>query len=186
MKPFKNILRAWLPFAVVISAFCGLTYAAVQQSFRQGANDPQVQMAEDAALSLANGADPSALVPPGTAQAAHSLTPFLIVYDPDGKILAASVELDGKTPGLPAGVLESTRGMGENRVTWQPRAGVRIAAVIVANDAGFVLAGRSLREAEARTGQLTRLTGAAWILSLAAALAAVAFGEFLLTDRKPG
>ena len=50
MNKSKNIFRVWAPFAVVICAFSGLAYITVQQSERQGANDPQIQMAEDAAL----------------------------------------------------------------------------------------------------------------------------------------
>ena len=37
----KTIFKVWLPFAVVISAFCMLVYASVQQVYRQDANDPQ-------------------------------------------------------------------------------------------------------------------------------------------------
>ena len=45
--------------------------------------------------------------------------------------------LDGQTPQLPNGVLDSTRELSENRITWQPRDGVRIAAVIVSYEDGY-------------------------------------------------
>ena len=56
MRRLRNIFRGWLPFAVVVTAFCALAYATVQQSLRQAANDPQIQMAEDTAASLNGGA----------------------------------------------------------------------------------------------------------------------------------
>jgi hypothetical protein len=57
----------------------------------------------------------------------------------------------------------------EDRITWEPRAGVRIAAVIVSfkgRAAGYVLAGRLLTEVEKREGALFWQFFTAWILSL--------------------
>jgi hypothetical protein len=48
MNKLKNIFRVWTPFALVIFAFSGLAYITVQQSERQAANDPQIQMLEEA------------------------------------------------------------------------------------------------------------------------------------------
>lgn len=184
MQRIKTIFRIWLPFVVVITAFCALGYTSVQQAYRQGANDPQIQMAEDAAAALTNGGSADAVVPANRVSLDQSLAPFLIVYDAKGTVLASSVTLDGQTPGLPDGVLDSAKQMGEDRITWQPRDGVRIAAVIVPYQNGFVLAGRSLREVEARVDQLTTFTGLAWLLALAATLAVIAFGEFFLAEKK--
>jgi hypothetical protein len=178
MNRLKNIFKTWLPFAVVVTAFCALTYAAVQQSFRQNANDPQIQIAEDTADALAEGKNVETVVPADKVSVSKSLAPFLIVYDAKGNMVASSVVLDGKTPELPDGVLDSTKGLGENRVTWQPRDGVRIAAVIVSYKDGYVLAGRSLREVEIRANQLTTFTGITWVLALIATLAVITFGEF--------
>jgi hypothetical protein len=55
MRRVKGILRQWLPIVVVITALSGLVYVAVQQALRQDANDPQIQMAQDAAETLARG-----------------------------------------------------------------------------------------------------------------------------------
>ena len=184
MQRIKTIFRIWLPFVVAISAFCALGYTSVQQAYRQGANDPQIQMAEDAVATLANGGSADAVVPVNQVPVDQSLTPFLIVYDAKGIVLASSATLDGQTPDLPDGVLDSAKQMGEDRITWQPRDGVRIAAVIVPYQNGFVLAGRSLREVESRVDQLTTFTGLAWLLALAATLAVIAFGEFFLAEKK--
>jgi hypothetical protein len=184
MKKIKNILGIWLPFAVVITAFCALAYASVQQAYRQGANDPQIQMAEDAADALAGGISVDAIVPVSKVSVAKSLAPFLIVYNERGKVISSSVVLDGQTPELPSGVLDSTKQLGENRVTWQPREGVRIAAVIVSYQNGFVLAGRNLREVEIRETQVTQFAGLTWILAIIATLVVIAFGEYFLTEKK--
>ncbi len=187
MQRILNILRVWLPIAIVTAAFCGLAYLTVQQSLRQGANDPQIQMAEDAAAALVQGQNAEALTPASTVDIAQSLAPFMIIYDDAGNVLASSASLHGATPNLPTGVLDYTLTKGEDRVTWQPEAGVRIAAVVVRHEGeqpGFVLAGRNMREVEARETQTEQLAGLAMLVTLAASFAAIAFGEFFLKGKK--
>jgi hypothetical protein len=183
MSRFKSILKAWLPFAVTISAFCLLVYAAVQQAYRQSADDPQIQLANDAADALADGHSAQALVPAIKISVNKSLAPFLIIYDTNGHEVASSGSLDGQTPALPNGVLDSTKQLGENRISWQPRNGVRIATVIVSYKDGFVLAGRNMREIEQREAQVSMFAGITWILAMLGTLAAIIFGEFFLTER---
>ena len=48
----RRALAFFLPVAVLATLTCGLIYAEVQQDQRSGANDPQVQLAEDAAARL--------------------------------------------------------------------------------------------------------------------------------------
>ena len=183
MNRVKSIFRHWLPLAVVIVAMCGLVYLAVQQDLRLGGNEPQVQMAEDAAAALASGDAALTVVPSGKVDLASSLAPFLIVYDDAGNILASSATLGGQTPSLPAGVFDYTRTNGEDRITWQPAPGVRIAAVVTRFEGPqpeFVLAGRSLREVEKRIDLLGLQVGAALIAALAASLVAVVFVELIL------
>jgi hypothetical protein len=184
MTKLKTVFKIWLPFAVTITAFCALTYATVQQSYRQNANDPQVQMAQDAADAIVDGKGAETIVPSDKVSVAKSLAPFLIAFDREGNIIASSVILDGQTPELPDGVLESTKELGENRITWQPRSDVRIASVIVSYEDGYVLAGRNMREVEARGAQLTTFAGITWALALLASLVVVAFGEYFLSEKK--
>lgn len=184
MNKLKRIFKIWLPFAVTVTAFCALTYAAIQQSYRQNADDPQIQMAADAADALAGGTSIEAIVPVSRVSVAKSLAPFFVVYDGSANIIASSVMLDGQTPELPGGVLDSAKQSGENRVTWQPKEGVRIAAVIVPYEDGYVLAGRNLREVELREAQLTTFTGITWVLAMLATLAVITFGEYFLSENK--
>ena len=159
----------WLPLAFCLTVLAGLVYAAVQQSYRQGANDPQIQMAEDAAAQLEAGQQPATVAGSTTVDMARSLAPFLIVYDEAGKVLAASVQLNGSVPAIPPGVLLAAEQSGENRLTWQPQQGVRNTAVVThygGSHPGFVLAGRSLREVENRVDKLTQIVGLAWVVGL--------------------
>jgi hypothetical protein len=148
----KTILKYWLLTAIIISGLFVIMYGLAQQVERLGADDPQIQMAEDAAARLANGASPQQVVPTEKVDIATSLAPYLIVFDRDGKPLASSAELNGGTPTIPSGIFESVKQQGEDRISWQPQSGVRSAIVVtqIKGGAGFVLAGRSLREVEKR------------------------------------
>ncbi len=166
---------AWLPLAVAFTGLTGLVYLVAQQNLRLGANEPQIQLAEDAATRLAAGVDPADVVAKGNVNVASSLSPFITVYDAARKIAASNARLDGQTPDLPAGVLDYTLAHGRDRVTWQPRTGVRQAIVAVyfhGRKTGFVVAGRSLREVEKRVDTLGAIVGAAWLVILLASLAA--------------
>lgn len=182
-----NIIKIWLPIAIVTTALCALVYVVVQQSLRQGANDPQIQIAEDAAAALTSGQTTQAVVPTTTVDVARSLAPFVMVFDSTGKVVASSGQLHGQPPNLPFGVLDNAMENGEDRVTWQPEAGVRIASVAVpygaGSVAGYVLAGRSLREVEDRESQAQFYAGVVWVAAMLATLATVALGELLLGGR---
>jgi hypothetical protein len=111
----------------------------------------------------------------------------MAVYSDTGEPLASSGRLHGAFPLLPSGVFDYTRQNGEDRVSWQPESGVRIAAVVVAYGGaqpGFVLAGRSLREVEIRESQVEQITAIAWLVTLAGSLVVVAGCEFIFSDKK--
>jgi len=130
-----------------------LVYLAVQQSLRQGANDPQIQMAEDAATQLQTSTSTENVIPSGVVNINQSLAPYLVIYDAAGNPIAGNGLLNGMLPGLPAGVFSYTRANGEDRFTWQPAAEIRQAVVIVEvpnGDGEFAMAARSLREVEVR------------------------------------
>jgi hypothetical protein len=187
MDKLKNILRHWIPLAVAITALCGLVYLVVQQELRQTANDPQIQIAEDAALAMENGAPVNSRLPADKVAIEKSLSPFVIVFDDRGEVIASSATLHGGTPQLPPGILDYVRTHGEDRVTWQPEPGVRIAAVVVrftGAQPGFVLAGRSLREVEIREDNAQLEAGIVWGFTLAASLVACALGEWILGSKR--
>jgi hypothetical protein len=181
-----NLKRAffkWLPFAAVVTALCGLTYVSVQQSLRQAADDPQIQLAEDGSAALERGTSPAALTAGPPVEFSTSLAPFVMVFDRAGRLVASSGSLHGQLPDFPLGVLQAAQGRGEARVTWQPAAGVRVAAVAVPYSGGYVVSGRNLREVEAREGRIELLAGLAWLVAAAGTFIVIALVEALAADR---
>ena len=161
-------------------------YAIPQQVLRQGLNDPQIQLADDLVVRLEQGAAPVEAVPAGSVDMARSLAPFVIAYDEQGHPLASQAQLNGGIPAPPKGVFDYVRQHGEERVSWQPilgnARGVRIAAVVQrvgGAHPGFALAGRNMREVEAREDQVGQMAGLTWIGMMGLILAGTAvFGWY--------
>lgn len=180
-----KIIRRWISLAFLATALCGLVYLAVQQSLRQGANDPQIQMAEDAAAQLiqspvdiGTSSTLGDIIPAGTVNINESLAPYLVVYDASGNPVAGNGILDGALPNLPSGVFSYVTTYGEDRFTWQPAPGIRQAVVVVpvAESSpnvfnGFTMAGRSLREVEIREENAQFETATVWLFTLGGLLA---------------
>ena len=166
-------------------------YAIPQHVLRSGLNDPQIQMAGDLAATLdrfgvTDGLAQGALLKSsagGDVDMARSLSPFLIVFNDAGQLLGSNAQLDGQTPTPPKGVFDYVRQHAEERVTWQPRHDVRIAAVVVrvhGSQPGFVLAGRNMREVEARIGDVQTMAGLTWLGMLGLILiGSIAFGIYM-------
>lgn len=177
----KKFLAYSLALAFIITVIFGTIYAVAQQSLREGANDPQIELAEDTSAQINRNVDYRRFI---TSQVdiATSLLPFTIVYDTAGNELASSALLDGTTPVVPRGVL--THAKPQNRVTWEPRQGVRIAAVVQANKNGYVLSGRNMREVESREGNALALSAFGWLLSEAALASFVVYKFRFANPRK--
>src|SRR5580658_10504829 len=148
-KPMLSTFKSQLPLSVAILSIYGVMHLAIQQYIRQSANEIPVQYAMDTRDKLEKG------IPPGQCIAGidktdmqKSLSPFVIIYDNHGVVKASSTSLNGSYPAPPPGVFEVAEQRHENRISWQPRPGVRNATVILPytiNSAeGYVLAGRSL------------------------------------------
>lgn len=149
-------IHIFIPLAVVLTFMAVATFGVGQYILRQSANDPQVQIAEDAVISLGALTEPPR-TPPQKVDMVKSLAPYLVLYNDRGQAVVGNVQLDGKIPVPPRGVLEYVRKNKRETVTWEPRKGVRHAVVVMRVDGerpGFVLAGRSLRETEKRIRQL--------------------------------
>lgn len=177
-----SIIKSWLPLAVAITLLSLMIYIVAQQVYRHSADDPQIQMAEDAAVALASGIPASSIVGDNSIDMASSLSPYLIVFDETGAPVASSITLDGKTPLPPAGVLDYTKAHKQDRITWQPRPGLRHAAIMVyfnGKQSGYVLAGRSMREVENRIGKLGQGVLLGWVVTLFCTLAIVIMLEFV-------
>ena len=178
MPALKSVVWSLLPMLILVTGLCGLVEVVVQQSYRQGANDPQIELAQDAAKLLTLGVPASTIVPGASRiNIDSSLSPWLALYDVHGAPVASSAFLHNTVPSIPEGIFTSVSQHGEDRVTWQPEPGVRQAIVVVgAADKGYAVAGRNLREVEDRESQLGYSVLAAWAVLMVGIVAATYWG----------
>ncbi len=164
-----SLLGAHFLAMALVSIFFLLLYTTVQQCYRMQANDPQIQVAGDLAHRLgAHIPIPAGLVP-DSIDLDQGAGLFLEFYDGRDHPVFSTATLGGRVPVLPSGVLGAARKQGEDRITWEPRRGVRLATVVryTGNPrTPFVVAGRSLRDTEDRIGNLGLMVLLGWLLSL--------------------
>ena len=167
-KISQNTFISFLPFAVVTTFLSFLIFVVVQQNIRLSTNDQIAQIAEDTAGRIAPQNSIPSDFPTVKIDIARSLSTYVIVYDANKKIIGSTGSLDGNNPDIPVGVLNAAHS-DENRVTWQPRKGIRSAIVAVyfkGKSEGFVVAGKSLREVEKREELLQTQVGIGWLFTL--------------------
>ena len=162
-----SFLNYFLVMAI-ISIIYGVIYVSVQQSYRTGANDPQIQIAHDMATKLQQ-AKPVDNFFSDTIDITKSLSAIAVLYDKNGNPIRSSGFLNGKMPIMPEGVFKYAKAHGEYSVTWQPQSNVRMAMVIVSSNAspiGFVASGRSLSEVEVREANLVTIVFLGWVICI--------------------
>jgi sensor histidine kinase regulating citrate/malate metabolism len=171
----------------IATMLTGLIYVTVQQNYRTGANDPQIQVAKDIKAKLQRGMALDVLWP-DSIEIQSSLGLFILLYDAHGQPLRGSALLDGKFPQMPAGVFDFVKNQGEERVTWQPRAAVRMAMVVLRGNfspVGYIAVGRSLAEVEIREKDLRYTTLVCWLLMMATLIVIGAIHYRILKRQKP-
>jgi hypothetical protein len=171
--------------AIILTVWGFAAAITFQQLLRRGADQPQIQMAENYSSRIARIAKtlPGGLaayrLPIDRIDASSSLESFVILYDAEGKALHSTGYINGAVPLPPAGVFAYLRTHPTDKFTWQPQSGLRIAAVAQRIDGpqpGFILVGRSLAVVQQQENQLRRGTFITW-LSL---MALLIFGAILL------
>ncbi|KKQ93960.1 MAG: hypothetical protein UT66_C0018G0027 [candidate division CPR2 bacterium GW2011_GWC1_39_9] len=166
LKKYTNII----PLIGVSTLLCGIIFVAVWQNYRQGANDPQIQNVNAIADALKENKDNPPESPTERIDLSSNPSEFTIVYDSNKKMIYSNAALDGKDPVIPEGFLDTAKKKGENRVTWQPKKGVRLATVVKyynGSASGYVIAGKSLKETENRIKSLALIIGAGWLATIA-------------------
>lgn len=159
-------IKAWIPLAIVITALSLLVYGALQQDLRLSSNDPQIRIAEDLRQDLNSGKKLEEALLSKNVDISKSLSEFAIVFDDNNNPTLSQASLDGKIPTPPKGVFDFVRTHEQDRFTWEPKPGVRVAAVVIKYNQGFVLAGRSIREVEKREDWIFKITGITWLGTL--------------------
>ena len=165
----SSIVTSHFVIAVIVTVLSVMIYATVQQSYRSGANDPQLQIAKDLVAALNNGRSIDHLLPNDGIEISESLSAFVVLYDNNGEPIRSTGMLDGQLPKIPKGVFDFTKKNKEDVLSWQPRKGVRMAMVVEAvqsSDIGFIAAGRSLEEVEKREHDLTIMVFIGWLICI--------------------
>jgi hypothetical protein len=166
LKNWPLFVRVWLVLAFITTILSLLVYTSVQQVYRQSANDPQIEIASNVVDGLNLAVTPDKIIGNANFDLGKSLSPVVIIYDDSKKVLASAGKLDGSVPTPPQGVFDHVTVDHQNRLTWQPKPGVRLATIIAKYDKGYVLVSRSLRETEDRVQKLGTMVGLAWIISI--------------------
>jgi hypothetical protein len=159
----------YLAAAALVTIIMLLIYATVQQTYRSGLDDPQIQLTRDISAKLQQGRTIESIVATDSIDISKSLSAFVVLYDVNGKAIYSNARLDSKLPQVPMGLFDIVEKNGEHRVTWQPRKAVRMAMVIVKTTVSpgmFVAAGRSMAEVEQRTGQMRTMVFIVWLICL--------------------
>lgn len=182
-----QLFGVWLILAIMITGAVGFPTVAIQQTYRQNANDPQVEITQEVAAAIQKGIPRDQIVgPTGSVDMSTSLSPFIAIYDENAKVVGASGKLNNENPVPPSGAFDTAKQKGQIRFTWQPQPGVRVAAVmqeVKGDKTTFVLAGRSLREVEQREKQLTQMAGLTWLALMLLSLFLVWFINMLTLTR---
>ena len=101
-----------------------------------------------------------------------------MIYNAQGKPLASNGVLDGNIPNLPTGVFDVAKNNSRNVISWKPNNDLRVALVVVPYNGGFVAAGRSLKEAEIRVGNLNKIIAVFWVVAM------LVIGGILMVNKK--
>ena len=155
--------------AAIVTIITGVIYATVQQTYRSGANDPQLQIAGDISNKLKTGGIIGKWFNEDTVEISQSLSVFNTLYNDKNEPVVSTGVLNGKLPFLPKGVFDLAKKKGENVFTWQPQNGVRVAVIlksISSSSYSFVAVGRSLYEVERREENLRWMILISWLLCM--------------------
>ena len=167
----KTSIRYWLAVTGSCTLVLITAYAMVQQSTRQSANDLPIATAQTIKNALESGTAPTDVVSINKIDPSSNNNVFVIVTDSSRHVLASSVTLDSQTPLPPDGVFQYTSAHGTDRLTWQPKTGVRIALFTSTYGSspnnGFIITGQSLKPFEDRTSTYGNLAIIAWFAILA-------------------
>ncbi len=159
--PAPAIRNKVILFILGLTLVYGMTFLGIAGLLRTNANQPQIDLAGVAVADITSGSPVFSVIPQTVVDFSQSLEPFMIIYDGTGSPLTGNGSMNGQVPSPSLEVLQKSSAHGESQITWQPRNGVRIAAVIrpiAGSISGYILTGRSLQEVEQKTDRLLIIT----------------------------
>jgi hypothetical protein len=172
----------YLASAALVTVVMLLIYATVQQTYRTGLDDPQIQLTRDISTKLQQGRTIESIVTTDSIDISKSLSAFVVLYDANGKAIYSNARLDSKLPQVSKGLFDIVEKNAEHRVTWQPRKAVRMAMVIVKTNVSpgmYVAAGRSMTEVEQRVKQMSTFVLIAWLICLVIIVMTALLNQFV-------
>ena len=112
----NKLISTAFPIFIAGTIIMLVAYVAIQQSYRQTADDPQIELAEDAAAALSGGDPINALLAndPKT-DMSRSLSPFMMIFDDAGRLVNSTAYFNnvaspaGVPPTPPSGVFDFVR-----------------------------------------------------------------------------
>ena len=165
-KPLRNL---WLIVVVAATLLIMTLYGVAQHIIRVSANFTPAELAisasnqMDAGTPIQNIVDASKPI-----DLAVSQSSFVQIYSPDAKPVIGTGLLNGQLAVPPAGIFEYVKSHGEERFSWEPSRGLRIAAVMryaAGSQPGYVLAGVSLAEPEKLESSVAMLCVIGWLVT---------------------
>lgn len=157
--------------AIIITGIMLCLYAAVQQTYRSSANDPQLQIARD----ISTDETKYNLFSNDHVELTKSLATFVEIFDENGTAIKSTGYINNVLPRPPKSIFTNINN--EDVITWQPQADVRLAMVFEKMNGtgkGFVASGRSLKETEIRENNLVKMIMITWLACMV-----VLFSHFL-------
>jgi hypothetical protein len=170
-KKVWHAFEGWLPLAVGLTMLTVLLHVSGYVIIRSLANDIQIQLVDDVARYLERGADTRMFNSQLPVPIESSRTAYVVLYDLNKTPISGFGLLHGELPRLPDGVFEHTKKVGEHRVTWEPERGLRQAVVLRYQEGvnpGYIMAGRSLSDTDARIRALGGFIALTWSLIMLA------------------
>lgn len=171
-----ELLKRFAPFAIVITLIYCALYIVLLQQYRQGLDDPQVQVSQDIALRLEKGGEARQYIPPQEHDLERSYATFVALYSDQQSLIGSSGAIEGVVLAPSHEVFALVKDKGVHRFSWEPKKHVRIAAVmryVSATTSTYVLVGRNMREGEGRMRAMGILVLSFWLITMGAALIAL-------------
>lgn len=174
MKNLQQVLNTYrtivifVLLATILTIIFGAIYGTGYLVLRGDSNDPQIEVTRQVEDIIDQGVPLDAIVNSEEAiDLSESMSLFVSIFDKDSKLVSSTVKVDGESPTPNWDAFAKARETGEHRFDWEPKEGLRAAAVMKSvGENGFVLAGKSLNETDKRLETLALCTSIGWAVSI--------------------
>lgn len=178
MKNLQQALNTYrtvvifVTLVLLITVIFGAIFGTGQQVLRGDSDYPQVEVVQQVQGIIEQGVPLDVIVNSEEAiNLEESMSLFVMIFDKDKNLVSSSAKIGEQSPTPPSESFDIAKSKGENKFTWQPQDGVRLAAVLKpVGDKAFVLAGKSLKETDKRVQTLGVFTLIGWAVSIVLAL----------------